>query len=82
MRFVRHRINNLDTRWVEGEKENHEELRRFEKIQNELYRLLYGRETMPARWTFCIAYVNGWIFSPILSLFKIIFLTANADRRP
>ena len=32
---------------------------RFEAIQNELYRLLYGREEMPARWKFCIAYVNG-----------------------
>jgi len=55
MRFIRHRINNLD--------------KRFEKIQNELYRLLYGREEMPARWKFCIAYVNGNLGMSVGSLF-------------
>jgi len=55
MRFIRHRINNLD--------------KRFERIQNELYRLLYGREEMPARWKFCIAYVNGNLGMSVGSLF-------------
>ena len=55
MRFIRHRINNLD--------------KRFERIQNELYKLLYGREEMPARWKFCIAYVNGNLGMSVGSLF-------------
>jgi len=55
MRFIRHRINNLD--------------KRFEKIQNELYRLLYGRQEMPERWKFCIAYVNGNLGMAVGSLF-------------
>ena len=58
---------------------------RFERIQNELYRLLYGREEIPARWKvtklpcwfllylvhyqFCIAYVNGNLGMSVGSLF-------------
>ena len=41
----------------------------FERIQNELYRLLYGREEIPARWKFCIAYVNGNLGMSVGSLF-------------
>ena len=32
-------------------------------------RLLYGREEMPARWKFCIAYVNGNLGMAVGSLF-------------
>jgi predicted metalloendopeptidase len=34
-----------------------------------VYRLLYGREEMPARWKFCIAYVNGNLGMAVGSLF-------------
>ena len=34
-----------------------------------MYRLLYGREEMPARWKFCIAYVNGNLGMSVGSLF-------------
>ena len=62
---------------------------RFEKIQNELYRLLYGREEMPARWKFCIAYVNGNLGMSVGSLFVRKYfdgqskqdVRANLDRR-
>ena len=61
MRFIRHRINNLDKRCSAFLSFFLFNFPRFEKIQNELYRLLYGREEMPPRWKFCIAYVNGWV---------------------
>merc|ERR1719348_1780986 len=78
MRFIRHRINNLD--------------KRFEKVQNELYRLLYGREEMPARWKFCIAYVNGNLGMSVGSLFvrkyfdgqskqDMLYLTSEIQRQ-
>ena len=66
MRFIRHRINNLDTR--------------FEKVQNELYRLLYGREEMPARWKFCIAYVNGNLGMSVGSLFVREFFDGQSKQ--
>ena len=34
-----------------------------------LLRLLYGREEMPARWKFCIAYVNGNLGMAVGALF-------------
>ena len=47
MRFIRHRINNLDKRYLINSlfitNVNCIICCRFEKIQNELYRLLYGR---------------------------------------
>merc|ERR1719367_2433263 len=44
-RFIRHRLNNLDAR--------------FQGVQQELYRVLFGREETPPRWKFCVSYVNG-----------------------
>ena len=49
--------------------DRHTSISRFERIQNELYRLLYGREEIPARWKFCIAYVNGNLGMSVGSLF-------------
>ncbi len=54
-RFVKHRINNLDSR--------------FQAIQQDLYKVLFGREETPARWTFCVAYVNGNLGNAVGAMF-------------
>ncbi|CAB4057310.1 MMEL1 [Lepeophtheirus salmonis] len=44
-RFIRHRINNLDSR--------------FQRVQKDIYLKLSGRVETPPRWKYCVAYVNG-----------------------
>ncbi|XP_060515852.1 neprilysin-4 [Cylas formicarius] len=44
-RFVRHRINNLDHRFLE--------------LKQKFYFILFGRESQPPRWVFCVAQTNS-----------------------
>ncbi|XP_057664077.1 neprilysin-4-like [Diorhabda carinulata] len=54
-RFVRHRTNNLDNRFLEAKQ-------RF-------YYILFGREKSPPRWQFCVTQVNSNMGMALGSLF-------------
>eukprot|EP00095_Tigriopus_kingsejongensis_P001687 maker-scaffold1658_size31987-snap-gene-0.9 protein:Tk01687 transcript:maker-scaffold1658_size31987-snap-gene-0.9-mRNA-1 annotation:"endothelin-converting enzyme 1" len=54
-RFIRHRVNNLDDR--------------FQTLQQDFFRLLFGREETPPRWKYCVSYVNGNLGNAVGSMF-------------
>ncbi|XP_050308088.1 neprilysin-4 isoform X2 [Anthonomus grandis grandis] len=54
-RFVRHRLNNLDSRFLE--------------IKQRFNFVLFGREKQPQRWQFCVSQVNTHMGMAIGSLF-------------
>ncbi|TRY79276.1 hypothetical protein TCAL_06071 [Tigriopus californicus] len=54
-RFIRHRVNNLDDR--------------FQGLQQDFFRLLFGREETPPRWKYCVSYVNGNLGNAVGSMF-------------
>lgn len=54
-RFVRHRVNNLDSR--------------FQEAKQRFYYVLFGREKSPPRWQVCVAQVNSNLGMAVGSLF-------------
>ena len=65
-RFIRHRLNNLDSR--------------FQGVQNDLFRVLFGREETPARWRFCVSYVNGNLGNSVGSMFVKKYFDEQSKR--
>ncbi|CAG9829204.1 unnamed protein product [Diabrotica balteata] len=66
-RFVRHRTNNLDQRFLEAKQ-------RF-------YYILFGREKSPPRWQFCVTQVNSNMGMALGSLFvkKYFDISSKTD---
>lgn len=66
-RFVRHRINNMD--------------RRFTNAKQRFYNILFGRETQPPRWQFCVSQVNSNMGMALGALFvqKYFSKTSRSD---
>lgn len=54
-RFVRHRVNNLDSR--------------FDEAKQRFYNVLFGREKSPPRWQSCVTQVNSNLGMALGSLF-------------
>ncbi|KAF7273625.1 hypothetical protein GWI33_013669 [Rhynchophorus ferrugineus] len=54
-RFIRHRLNNLDSRFLD--------------IKQRFHYVLYGREKKPPRWQFCVSEVNTHMGMALGSVF-------------
>lgn len=63
-RFVRHRLNNLDSRFLE--------------LKQRLNFVLYGREKQPPRWQFCVTQVNTHMGMALGALFVRRYFDANS----
>ncbi|XP_044256216.1 neprilysin-4 isoform X2 [Tribolium madens] len=63
-RFVRHRTNNLD--------------KRFLMAKQRFYHVLFGREKSPPRWQFCVSQVNSNMGMALGSLFVKKYFDENS----